>query len=445
MTGQIQPPRRSVRSIFKAVGLLLSGKAIAGLMSLVYLVIVTRALGPTDFGVLILLHGYVTLVGAIVAISGWHGIIRFGTVAHQAEDHGRLLRLIRFTSMLELGCGIAAIIIAAALIPLVAPALHWPPTAIALAVPYTLAILSTVRSTPDGILQIAGRFDLLSAHQLINPAVRLLGCVLLLIFGGGLTAFMAVWLVASIAEGVGMWFLGLRELRRMRLSEPLLGSWRGTVRENDGIVKFLVATNADITFSEIGPKLVPLTVGWLLGPAATGLFSLAQRASTILQQPASILGNVSYGVISKLLAAGETDRFRRSVWHSCGIALLIAVPVTVLLSALAPQILRLLGGRSFAGGAVLLILIAIGQAMMAGSTPLSSALIALGQPGKSISANLVGNLALFPMLPLLLIYTGLIGAGWYLLVQSGVVAGILMWSFWQSMRRRLSMIQELPS
>ena len=135
-------PARAVRQIFSNLGLLLSGKAVAGLMSLAYLLIVTRALGASGFGVLVLLHGYVSLIGTLIAFSGWHAIVRYGTLAHQADDHDRLLRLIRFMSLLELGCGLAAIFVAAVLLPWVGPALNWPPEAMALAIPYTLAIIA---------------------------------------------------------------------------------------------------------------------------------------------------------------------------------------------------------------------------------------------------------------------------------------------------------------
>ena len=241
---------------------------------------------------------------------------------------------------------------------------------------------------------------------------------------------------ASVAEGVGMWFLGLRELKRMRLTEPLLGPSRGTVRENEGLLPFIVTTNVDLTLGELGPKLAPLTVGWMLGPAATGLFAVAQRAGAILQQPAAMLGQASFSVIAKLLAAGEVERFRRSVWHSCSIALLIAAPVSAILGLFANRIIELLGGRTFTGGAMLLMLIAMGRALLAGSTALSSGLIALGRPGKSIAANLLGNLGLYPLLPLLIMSVGLNGAGWHALIQSFVVASALAWSFRHAVRDR---------
>lgn len=432
------PPRRSVRSIFRSVGLLLTGKAMAGLMSLGYLAMVTRILGAQDYGILILLHAYITLVGGIVAFSGWHGVVRYGSLAFREGDHGRLMRLIRFMTLVELACGLLAIAVAVALVQFVGPHLHWSAKAMVLAVPYSLAILANVRSTPNGILQIVGRFDLISAHQLINPAVRLVGSLTVLLAGGGLEAILAVWLAASVAEGVGMWFFGLRELGRMRIVEPLLGTARNAVAENEGLLPFIVTNNVDLTMGELGPKLAPLTVGWLLGPAAAGLFALAQRASIILQQPAIMLGQASFSVITKLLAAGEVERFSRSVWHTSGLAVLAAIPVTFALALFADPIILLLGGTSFSGGAPLLTLLACSRALLAGSTTLSSGLIALGRPGRSVSASLAGNLGLYPLLPALLLFAGLNGAGWHALIQSIVIVATLTWFFRRSVKEHAS-------
>lgn len=438
------PPRRSVRSIFHSVGLLLSGKAMAGLMSLAYLVMVTRILGAKDYGILILLHGYITLIGGIVAFSGWHGVVRYGNLAFREGDHGRLMRLIRFMTLVEVACGLLAIAVAIALIQFVGPHLHWSAQAMVLAVPYSLAILANLRSTPNGILQIAGRFDLISAHQLINPVIRLAGSLIVLLAGGGLEAIVAIWLAASVAEGVGMWILGLRELVRMRIAEPLFGTTGNAVAENEGLLAFIVTTNVDLTMGELGPKLAPLTVGWMLGPAAAGLFALAQRASVILQQPAAMLGQASFSIINKLLAGGDVERFSRSVWHASGIAFLVAIPITMALAFFANPIILLLGGTTFSGGAPLLTLLACSSALLAGSTTLSSGLIALGRPGRSISANLVGNLGLYPLLPALLLFTGLNGAGWHALIQSIVIVTTLTWFFRRSVKEHTPTRAQVP-
>src|SRR5258705_7364063 len=100
-----------VKRVFGNLGLLLSGKAGAGLISLVYLVIVARTLGASDYGVLILIHAYVTLIGGIVAFSGWHGVLRFGTIALETRDHERLFQVGRVFSLVEGAFRLAAILV----------------------------------------------------------------------------------------------------------------------------------------------------------------------------------------------------------------------------------------------------------------------------------------------------------------------------------------------
>ncbi|WP_294123699.1 oligosaccharide flippase family protein [Sphingomonas sp.] len=422
------------KRIFGNLGLLLGGKAGAGALSLLYLIIVARALGAHDYGVLVLLHAYVTLVGGIVAFSGWHGIVRFGSLALEQSDHQRFLKVARFLTLVEIGFGAAAIITVIALVPIVGPHLDWPPEAMKFAALYSLATLANVRSTPLGILQLRGRFDLIAAHHLVSPVVRLAGCILVWLLGGGLIGFLAVWLASALAEWVSMWVFGLWQLHRMELGVPITGPVRGTIEENEGLLPFIATTNVDITLRELAPRLVPLSVGWMLGPAAAGLFALAQRASVVLEQPALLLGQASYAVLAKLVVERDFAQFRHTVWRSAGSALLLSVPVIVLLAFFSSTILDLLGGNSFRSGAELLILLAVARSIAIAAPPIASALIAMGQPSQSIGVNLAANLLLFPVLLLLLSWYGLDGSGYHAVIQAACSTGLLALLFRRSAR-----------
>lgn len=429
MTLPSAQPVAGVRRVFGNLALLLSGKAGAGVISLAYLAIVARTLGAGDFGVLVLLHAYVTLVGGIVAFSGWHGLVRFGTIALESGDHERLLKVGRLLTLVEVAFGIAAILVTIALAPVVGPRLDWPDGVTRFAAIYSLAALANVRSTPLGLLQLAGRFDLIAAHHLISPAVRLIGSVMVWWLGGGLIGFLVVWLAAAVAEWAGMWALGLWVLIRMRLAAPLFGPVRGAVAENEGLLPFIATTNVDITLRELAPRVIPLVVGWMLGPAAAGLFSLAQRASTILEQPALLLGQASYAVIAKLVVAGDPARLSSVVLKSSAAALALSVPVVVLLAFFGTALLGLLGGDSFKGGAALLLILALARAIAISAPPFNSALIAMGFPSRTITVNLIANLLLLPLLPLFLWRLGLNGAGWHALLQAAIGTIAVAWWF----------------
>ena len=325
-------PHRIVGRIYANLGRLLGGKAAAGLLSLGYLGMASRSLGPADYGVLMLVHGYVMAVGAVVGIPGWHAVIRYGALALASEDQPRLASLLRLSAILEGVGGLLGIIAAAVFAPLVGPHLGWSPAAIALAVPYSFAVLATLRMTPTGYLQLAGRFDLISANYLVAPVVRLAGVLAALALHAHLRGFLVVWMASVVTEWAVVWAMGLMVAARRLPGETLMGPVGAAVAENPGFWKFLLAAKADVLLSDVPARLVLLTIGWGLGPAAAGLYSVAQRATVVFSQPAHILGQAAYSDLAGLAAVpGQGAAIRKALLHCVAIAGLVASPLLLLI------------------------------------------------------------------------------------------------------------------
>ena len=418
--------------IYKNMGFVLGGKAGAGLISLAYLVIAARMLGPHDYGILVLVHGYVAAVCGIVEFPAWQAIVRYGAEADQQDSRHRLVRLLRFGSMVELIAGCFAIITTMALASFVGPHLGWPPETVAFVIPYSFAVLGSVRSAPAGYLQLINRFDLLGLHNLVQPIVRLVGSAMALLLGWGIKGFLAVWLVAALAEFFSLWAMGIWCAYR-RLGGALLRPEEGSVTEdNPGLWRFMVASNADVTLSELTGRIVPLMVGWILGPAMAGLFAVAQRATVIIAQPAQILGNTAYAELARLVAAGGGGRpLRGALIKVIGIALTATLPVVLIVALFPTAIVTLLAGSAFkAAGSIMVILVVARMVALIGP-PCSSALSAMGRPGWSMSANLFAGLIFLPALPWLLQHWGLIGAGVQAIGQALVASALLAGMVWR--------------
>jgi O-antigen/teichoic acid export membrane protein len=426
-------PHGIVRRIYSNLGMLIGGKAAAGLLSLAYMVIAARALGPSEYGVLILVHTYVMTVGGIVEFPGWHAVVRYGAQAVALGDSARMARLLRFTGLVELVGGACAVLVAALLAPLIGPRLGWSPTAQAFAIPYSLAVLASIRSTPAGFLQLMRRFDLLGFHNAVAPTVRLIGAGLVALFGWGLKGFLIVWLVAALAEWLSLWLLGVIIAKRHLGDHPMIAGISGVRSENPGIWRFMVAANADITFGELAGRIAPLVVGWMLGPAAAGLYAVAQRATVVIAQPAQLLGQAAYAELAKLVAdGGHGAPVRRALLRCVGIALASALPVLLIIALFSRQIATLLGGPAFAGAAGLMICLALARVLLLVAPPASAALVAMGRPGLSVTANLVSSLGLVPLLPILMLQLGLSGAGLHAVLQSLAASFLLIWFVWRA-------------
>lgn len=428
-----------VARIYANLGKLLSGKAAAGLISIAYMVLAVRALGPRDYGILILVHAYTVMVGGIIEFPGWHAVVRYGAQALEAGDQPRLIRILRLASSVELACGALAVVTAALLAPLVGHRLGWSPEAIIFATPYSLAVLATIRSAPAGLLQLLGRFDLLGYHNLVSPSVRLVGAVLAFVLGLGLIGFLLAWLVAALAEWASMWLMGWLVARRQLPGRGLIGPARGVIAENPGILRFMLAANVDVTFGELSQRIAPLAVGWIMGPTAAGLYSVGQRGTVAIAQPAGNLGQAAYAELARLVAGGGDGRDVRSVVSKATlIAFVIAIPIIILVALFGERLAILLGGPSFAAAGAVMLWLVIARAVLLVVPPASAALVALGKPGLSVTGNMLCSLLLLPLLPMLMVRFGLVGAGVHALLTSCAIAVVIASFAWRESGRLVS-------
>lgn len=435
-----------VGRIYRNLARLLGGKAAAGLISLGYIAIAARDLGPADYGVLVLVHTYVLTVGGLIEFPGWHAVVRFGAQALQADDRPRVTRLLAYVGLVELAAGLLAVAVAALLAPWVGPKLGWSATAVAFATPYSLAVLASIRATPAGYLQLRGRFDLLGAHSVVAPLVRLAGAGIAIATQAGLHGFLVAWLIAALAEWAVMWGLGAwvawGGLAPNRLAEGL----GGVPAENPGLWRFMWGANADVTLAEFAGRAAPLAVGWFLGPAAAGLYAVAQRATAILSQPALVLGQAAFAELARLAAAGHRGRpVRAALGAAIGIAVLAAVPVCIVIGAFGPWLATAVAGPAFAGAAGLMLWLALARTIQLAAPPLSAALTALGRPGLSVRANLISGAGLMIVLPSLLSVLGLVGAGVYAILQAAVGVALLALAVQRETRSEDPQLAQAPA
>jgi len=424
--------RGVVSRIYGNLGRLLGGKAAAGLLSLAYLAIAARALGPADYGVLVLVHTYVMTVGGIIEFPGWHAVVRYGAQALTLEDRPRLTRLLAFAALVEGAGGLAAVLAAAILAPWLGPRLGWSDTAVAFAGPYSLAVLASIRATPAGYLQLTRRFDLLGAHNIVAPLARIVGAGLAAAGGAGLKGFLVAWLMAALAEWASMWALGFWAARRQIAWRHLAPGLRGVPAENPGLWRFMLAANADVTATELAGRAAPLAVGWMLGPASAGLYAVAQRATVILSQPAQILGQAAYAELARIAVAGDGGRrIRAALAPAIGVALAASAVVCGLVALFGRDLAVLVAGDAFAGAAGVMLALTAGRALLMAAPPMSAALTALGRPGLSVQANLVAGLGLLVLLPPLLRNAGLAGAGALAIAQALTAVGLLAFHLWR--------------
>src|SRR4051794_23254454 len=160
------------RSLLKNSSYLGVSKIVAALAGVAMLAFAGRGLGVILFGTLILITSYAKAVSGIAKFQSWQLIVRYGGhgVAHGDPEHFR--GATGFAFALGVVSGLVGLIVGAVLLPFVGGWAGIKPEYLWLAMLYCTLIPVMTSATPDGVLRVLDRFDLISWSGTLMPILR---------------------------------------------------------------------------------------------------------------------------------------------------------------------------------------------------------------------------------------------------------------------------------
>ncbi len=415
-----------VGRIMANAGKLLSGKAAGGVLSLAYLAIAARGLGPEGMGALVLAHAYALVIAGLARFQSWQAVIRFGAPMLRSGDEARFKDLLRYTIRLDIVSAFASIVIALAAAPFAARAFGWPDEVRGLITAYCFATPFLIAATPTGVLRLYDKFKLLGWQLTLMPLIRFVGAIILWLTGASLSAFLVVWIASVFVHGASLWFLGWRELRARGLTPALTGPARRAA--NAQWLPFMIKTNLSSSIDLMHNNVPMLIVGGVLGSGAAGLFKLAFNLANVLAQPVNMFNQATFPELSRIEAEEGVKEMIRVTFRSIAMGVLIALPNIGLFFLFRRQLATGVGGEAFAPGAPLIALMAFAQIFKLASLGLESAVLARGRAGWALGAQAAGAGAHLAFLALMLSLLGVIAAplaimtGWAALIAALLVA-----------------------
>ncbi len=405
-----------LRRTFTNAGRLMGGKTIGGLFALGYLALAARALGPEQFGTLVLIHTYVLVIAGLVKFRSWQAIIRYGAKCLKPDQRTDFQKLLKFTTLLDVGSAIVGALVAVALAPVVGRWMGWDASVVALTASYGWLILFMIEATPTGVLRLFDRFNLLAAQSTVTPFLRLLGVSAAYLSDAELADYVFVWFVAAAAGRLVLLILGWAELRRQKLLSGIDISLAGLSTPHTGLWKFVWYTNFNASIGLMLGHVTTMAVGIMLGAVDAGLFKIAREFAGVLGKPAQLLTHAIYPDLAKLWSDGNRKAAGKLILRSGLIAGGGATAVFAGIVILGQPLLSLIVGDAFLGAYGIMVLLALGKTVSIFGFPLTPAMYAMGRPGLLLRINVILTLIYFFLLLGLLNAVGRIGAGTALVV-----------------------------
>jgi O-antigen/teichoic acid export membrane protein len=405
-----------MRRVMGNFWLLIRGRGAAAVMAFGATALMARSLGPTEYGLVVLMHTYAMLVRALFDFGSVEAIVQYGVPAHQSGDHNTLGRLIKVCRRIDRQSSLAATVLALCIAPFAGPLMGMDQEHVILLAGYSLVLITTGVGGSIGILRLYDRFDLIGQQLAIAPTIRFIGVFVAWWFNAPIQVFVSIWGGAYVVENLFVFWHARRQYKtQIKTGFSGDGITGAAVSDFVGLKKFLWVTYWQSNLDALPKHITTVFVGYLLGPAEAGLLRLAREIASTLAKPAILIRQVVFLDLTR-------------TWHQGSDDFAIIANRTALLGGAAGMLfvvtsffggeylLAALVGQDFIGAAPVLTLMFLAATLDLVASPLRSALYAIGKATKVLRLY-IASTALY------LIFFVLLTSEWHL-IGAGVAASI---------------------
>lgn len=408
MSGEAAP-RHWLRALGANLSWLLASNGLMAALSLIYIGILTRTLGISDFGRFALITGAAQMLAVLVSFETWKPVVQYGLEHEAAGNEGALARLLKACMLTEVGSaalGIAGVVILFTI---------WPePFGLAAdvkpyALGYAIVQLVTLRSTPTGMLRLKDKYGLGAMADSVQPLGRLIGAFAALALWPTIAGFLVAYAFAEIVTALVCWWLALRSVGPGLLRRARFG-WHATMAENGGLLRAMLSTNVQTSLGLASRQLPLLFVGGYDGPAAAGAFRLALQLANALSKVSTLVMRAAFPEIVRSISNVTREQFLRLIVRIFAGGLAGAAVVFLIVLLFGRWLLVLVGGHDFGGGYLFLLWLASAGCVEIAAAAFEPILFSLRRAGMVIVARLAAVLIQLGAMAVLLPAYGAWGA-----------------------------------
>lgn len=414
------------RRFKRNAGIMVGSRVTFGLVNLGTTVLVARGFGLTELGIVLLLQSYARVFSEIVKFQSWQAVLSFGALLEERRDWPGFRRLVGLTLSIDLASFALAIGASILLIPWARHWFEWPEEVAELAPLYMLSIVFITHATPNGVLRLFDRIDVVALQFALNAVLRFAGVGLVWFAAGGAVEIAVAWFAASVISGSLVYGVTFLELRKRKLMPILTHRARKAGAEFKGIWRFLWMTN----FASAAPLVVNygtvLLVGAQLGPASAAIFEIARQFATALARPARLLGPLLFPEFARLAAQNDWVTLRKILKKQLVLTGNVLLALAIVVYIALPFAVDFLFGSEVLSEIWLFRLLIAGALLRILGFALEPAFLSASKSGTLLLIQLVATLAFVVIAYPWLRSIGLVAIGWGMLAFNVVYLLLLL-------------------
>jgi O-antigen/teichoic acid export membrane protein len=367
---------------------LFSASGAALVLSVPQTILVTRAVGASQYGVIVIVMTFVTTCNLVTAFRMNEFVVKYVAEAlagGRREAGGATIKVAMLAEACSSLVAFAGIWLLASLGADIFLDGETGAGLIHLYAPFVLCNL--VFESASGVLQATDRFRLQAQIAVAGHVAKFIGVVLAAVGPQSVRAFLLADLAGQAVTAGALTVAAWREASRRFGGHWWRAPLRSLAPTRRAMLHFAVNTNVSGTFSAIHKNAEPLLIGSFRSSAEAGYFNLALRVVTLAMRPIEPMAKAIYPESTRQLAQGDTAG-AAALWRKGSlVAAAWIVPVSVALAPASFWLVPRLFGESFSSAAPAVCLLLPGIAVSFVVFWARPALLALGFPGYATLVN----------------------------------------------------------
>lgn len=395
----------ALRRLAKNTSFLVGAEALGTLISLVQFPLVTRLLGPENYGAWGIAVSWVGVVGQIFSFRLWETVIRFLSQFMADSDESRALAVLKLCLLIDVVVGAVTFVVVALSADLAAA--YWlrsrPDGADLIRLEALNMLMGVSMSVWIAVLRVFDRFRFISLYNVLSDAALFVMWMTALALGAGVSGLILAAAIVKLGQTLALAWRAQRELR----NKFTRGWWSADLRSLNAhrrqIWVMLFSMNLDTFRKMVTANADLLILGWFATPFHVGIYRQAKQLASYLNRIFGLFYEAIYPEIPRLYTsegAGRVRMFIRRMTLGLGAAMIAAVTVAALAG---PPLIPLIFGPEYASAipVFLILLVSNFWVLLYWAPPL---LVTLGKSPQLVTINFVISVA---TLAALLVFTPL--------------------------------------
>ncbi len=401
----------SIQRLLKNASFLFSAQMLVTLIGIVQFPIVSRWLGPENYGLWGLASSWVGLIGQIFGIRLWETVVKYLSQFIADNDEARALAVIKLCFLIDVTASSLIFLLIVGSADLAAPFVYksYPNGVNLIRLETISGMMTLTMSIWMAVLRVFDRFKRLSLYNVLSAVAQFVLWMLVIRFEVGLVGLILTAALVKLGQTITLAVLAQRELGR-RFKRHWLTADLSLLRSHRRPIGTLIFSMSVDTIRKIAVgNADTLIVGWFGNPVQVGIYRLAKQLMSYFNLAINPIYDSLYPEIMRLYASGGGPAVKTLLWRlmrPVGAVLAVGLVGGVVLS---PWLIPPIFGPEYVAVIPVFNVILFSNLWVLGLW-MSSTLIAAGKAKQLTVINTVVSLLMILMLLVFVPMWGAMGA-----------------------------------